>query len=86
MENELRFWVASKPHTATFPFIATKGFKEKCLAASGKQLKQKGGRGKSTAMQMNFPYIKCFILKRATEEKIHCDSLQVLHKSYLSQG
>lgn len=88
MENELRFWVASKPHTAMFPFTAVKGFEEKCLAASGKKAKQKGGRGKSPAMQMNFSYIKLFLFKRDTEEKktlISCESLQVLHKSCPSQ-
>lgn len=88
MENELKFWVASKPHTAMFPFTAVKGFKEKCLAACGKQAKQKGDRGKSPAMQMNFSYIKCFLYKRLREEKmpvISCDSLQVLHKSCPSQ-
>jgi len=88
MENEFRFWVASEPHRAMFPFTAVKGFEEKCLAASGKQQKQKGGRGKSPAMQMNFPYIKCFLLKKATEAKmllISCNSLQVIHKSCPSQ-
>lgn len=83
MENELSFWLAMKPHAAMFPFTAIEGFKEKCLAASGKQAKQERSRRKSSAMQMNLPYIKTFIFRRATEKKvplISCESVGASQK------
>lgn len=82
MDNELTFWVASKSHTAMCPFKVLNGFKR--LAASGKEPKQKKGRRESPAMQMSFSFIKWFLFKRPTEQKmplISCDTCEVLHKS-----
>lgn len=56
LDNELRFWAASKSHTAMYPFKVINGFH--FLADSGKEPKQKRGRRKSPEMQMSFSFIK----------------------------